>query len=234
MVRTCGFHTKKLLYTDPCTCRNLVTQTLLHTAMLLHTVTLLHTNALAHTHTHRRLYTRTPLHTEAVTHRWFYTQMLLHTGTFTHTLLHTDAFTYKHLIYIYTKTLVHTDAFTHRHLTLRRLYTQTLLYTKLFTHTKMPLQTQASTHRDFYTQNFEHAKNWILLQFLADQASFRANGLLPRMLTRNFTTVFADRPCERIAAQDVNSQFCHNFCRSTLISCEKVACRGASVAPTPA
>ena len=84
--------------------------------------------------------------------------MVLHTDAFTHRHFYTYAFAHGRLYiqtpYIYTKTLVHTDAFTHRHLTLRRLYTQTLLYTKLFTHSKMPLQTEASTHRDFYTQNF--------------------------------------------------------------------------------
>ena len=50
-------------------------------------------------------------------------------------------------------------------------------------------------HSAFYTQNFEHVKHWNLLQFLAEQASFA---------------------CDRVAAEDVNSQFYHSFCRSTM------------------
>ena len=103
---------------------------------------------------------RTPLHTDACTHKRFYTQKLLHTDAFTRRhfdaqrLLHTEAFTQRLL---YTQTLLHKETFTHR-----GFYTQTLLHTDAFTHkhfyTQRLLHTDAFTHRRFYTQTLLHTE----------------------------------------------------------------------------
>ena len=92
----------------------------------------------------------------------------------------------------------HTDLFTQR-----CPYTQTLSHTDTFTHkrfyTLTLLHTNAFAHRRFYThRNFTSV--------FGDPTSFRAKGT-----------------CERVARDKLKSQFYLSFCRSTLISCEKVA-----------
>ena len=134
--------------------------------------------------THRLFYTQAPLLTNVFTHRCLYTPdafaqrylctAFLHTDTFTHrcpyakTLLHTDAFT---------QTRLHTDSFTHRH-----FYTPTLLRTDAFT--QRPSKT-LFTHKRLYTQTFCHTD------------AFTHRRLPPRMLNRNFISIFDDRPLFR-------------------------------------
>ena len=98
-----------------------------------------------------------------------------------------------------TQTLLHTDAFTHRHF---YTHTQTVLHTETFTHrrfyTQKLLHTDVFTHRRFYThRNFTSV--------FGDPTSFRAKGT-----------------CERVARDKLKSQFYLSFCRSNLISCERV------------
>ena len=63
----------------------------------------------ANAFTHRRFYTRKPLHRAAFTHRSFYTQKPLRTET----CAHRDFYTLKFL-QVYAEKLLHIDTFTHR------------------------------------------------------------------------------------------------------------------------
>ena len=162
----------------------------------------LHTDAFTHkAFTHRGFYTNT-FYTNTFTHRSFYIQTLLHTDAFTHkrfdtqTLLHTDAF--------YTQTLfTHRRFHTQTHLHTEAFYTQTLLHKHFYTQTL--LHTDAFTHRRFDTQTLLHTDAFTHRDFYT-QTLFTHR----RFYTQTRTA-------------QVKSQFYLSFCRSTLISCERVA-----------
>ena len=82
-----------------------------------------------------------------------------------------------------------------------------------------------SLHKVVQNRNF----TWVF----DDGTSFRAKGLPRRLENRNFSTVFDHRTsfhAKRLRPNIENRNFT-SFCRSNLISCEKVACRGGSLAP---
>ena len=229
-------YTQTLSHTDTFTHRRFYTQTLLHTDTFTRdtfTQTRLHTNIF----THKHFYTQTLLHTETFTHRRylhrrFYTQKFTHKQFYTQTLLHTDAFTHRSF---YTQTLLHTDAFTHRR-------TQSQFYFSFWRSNLISCERdvrkgragQVETHKHFYTETLLHTSN------------------LFRTHRRNFTSVFDDRTSfyaghafthiaillQFLAIQphfvrkgrakgshrdNTKSQFYLSFCRSNLISCERVA-----------
>ena len=108
-------------------------------------------------------HTRTPLHTDAFTHRTFFTRIFkTHTRFYTQTLLHTETFTHRcfYAQTVCSQTCLQTDAYTHKHLYTQTLCTQTLLHAETFTHrhfyTQTPLHTDTFTHRSSYTQTHLH------------------------------------------------------------------------------
>ena len=119
------------------------------------TLMLLHTDIFTHGFTHRRFYTPTLLHIDALTHRSLYKETLLHIDAFT-----PNPFTHR---CFYTK-----NTFTHRDFLYRRFYTQKLWHRNTFTHA------EAFTHRRFYAQKlFTH------IPFYTHFAGQRANRNLP-------------------------------------------------------
>ena len=129
-------------------------------------------------------------------------------------------------------------AFTHK-----TLYTQTLLHTGAFT--------RKHSCRDALSQD----QTWLFAlephfvqksQLLLDQPKsqfYRSSCWLvfilwqrlpPRMVNPNLTSVFSDRPsfrAKKLSLQMLNRISLPQFSRSNLISCERVAFRGASLAP---
>ena len=195
---------------------------------------LLHTDTFTHRRfTQRGFYTQTPLHTDVLSHRRFDTQTFLHTNSFTHrpcctkTLLHRRFYTQTPCA----ETLLHAEALTHKSLTHKHVYTQMLLQTELFLpQFLMKFDTQTRLHTDAFTD-----RRIVFTSVFDDRTSFRAHGLRPTLQNRNFTSVFDDRTSFRakrlhVAAEDVKSHFFYSFWRSNLISCERVAFRGASLA----
>ena len=169
--------------------------------------------------------TQSFLHTNAFTADAF-THTLSHKRFYTQTLLHTDAFTHRHF---YTQTLLHTDAFTHR-----RFYTQTLLHTDAFTHRRF-YTTEAFTHRCFYTQKLLHTphRSFVHTEEIAILPQFLCERVAPDNLNSQFYLSFwrsALISCERVATGARKSQFYLSFWRSNIVSCDRVAFRAVSLA----
>ena len=145
---------------------------------------------------------------------------------------------------------LHTDAFTHRH-----FYTQKLLHTETFyaqkrkgcaRRFKIAILLQFSAIEPHFVRKgcAGHLQIAILLQFLAIEPHFVRKGS-PDNLKSLFTSVLGDRTsfrakglrrtptssfcrsnlisCERVAPGSEKSQFYNSFWRSNLISCERVA-----------
>ena len=140
---------------------------------------------------HTEAFTHRSFYTDAFTHRRFYTQKLFtHRHFHTHRSFYTDAFTHRSF---YTQKLLHTEAFTHR-----SFYTQTLLHTDAF------------THRPFNRTNQTRKKPSVL----DTRTLFRAKGLPPDQPNspNTFSSWHSNLiSCERVAAEDVKSQFYPSF-----------------------
>ena len=134
--------------------------------------------------------------------------------------LHTGSFTHRRF---YTQTIYTQTLFTRR-----RFYTQKLLHRDAFTHrpfyTQTLLHTDAFTHRDaFYTQALLHTDAFTHRGFL-NTGTFTQTRTA--QVKSQFYLSFCRSTlisCERVARGQVKSQFYLSFCRSTFISCERVA-----------
>ena len=204
--------------TDAFTHRRFYTQTLWHTDTFAHkslyTQTLAHAQTLSHTNafTHKHFYTQTLLRTKAFAHKSFYTQTLWHTDTFAHksfytqTLLQTNTFTHRRC---YTQTLLHTDAFTQR-----RFYTQDIAICYSFGRLNLISCEMVAIRQREIT---------ISLQFLAIEPHFVRKGCAGQLEIAILFWQSNLISCEKVARDNLKSQFYLSFWRSNLISCERVA-----------
>ena len=129
-----------------------------------YTQTPLHTDALhTNTFTHRRFHTQTLVHTGSFTHRLFYTQMFLHTNDFTQTCLHTNPctqrnfYTQDHTGAFTCMTLLHTDAVRYRCFEHRHVFTHRRFYNQVFWR-QMLLHADALTTKRFRHKCFRTRK----------------------------------------------------------------------------